>query len=136
MLPCSVTEQGGYSMVVVCQCVDKYVFIRARKTLSIFTVYSRMKKKIIVLIIADHEDPQWCYDNFINYRSLKSADNVRQQLSRIMDRFNLRRTSTEFTSRDYYLNIRKVLVSGFFMQASIDKLLLNVVDVDDCIFSY
>ena len=64
----------------------------------------------------DHEDPQWCYDNFINYRSLKSADNVRQQLARIMDRFNLRRSSTDFTSRDYYLNIRKALVSGFFMQ--------------------
>ncbi|KAH6944253.1 hypothetical protein HPB50_002383 [Hyalomma asiaticum] len=47
---------------------------------------------------------------------MKSADNVRQQLSRIMDRFNLRRTSTEFTSKDYYINIRKTLVSGFFMQ--------------------
>lgn len=67
----------------------------------------------------DHEDPQWCYENFVNYRSLKSADNVRTQLSRIMDRFNLKRTSTEFTSRDYYLNIRKALVSGFFMQVRI-----------------
>lgn len=64
------------------------------------------------------EDPQWCYDNFVNYRSLKSADNVRQQLSRIMDRFNLRRTSTDFTSRDYYINIRKALVNGFFMQVN------------------
>ena len=66
----------------------------------------------------DREDNQWCYDNFVSYRSLKSADNVREQLSRIMDRFNLRRTSTEFTSKDYYLNIRKALVSGFFMQVS------------------
>lgn len=65
------------------------------------------------------EDPQWCYDNFVNYRSLKSADNVRQQLSRIMDRFNLKRTSTDFTSKDYYLNIRKALVNGFFMQVCI-----------------
>ena len=65
----------------------------------------------------DREDSQWCYDNFLSHRSLKSADNVREQLSRIMDRFNLRRTSTEFTSKDYYINIRKALVSGFFMQA-------------------
>lgn len=64
----------------------------------------------------DMEDVQWCYDNFVNYRSLKSADNVRQQLSRIMDRFSLKRTSTDFNSRDYYMNIRKALVSGFFMQ--------------------
>jgi len=67
-------------------------------------------------VLPDQEDPQWCYDNFINFRSLKSADNVRQQLARIMDRFNLKRSSTDFTSRDYYLNIRKALVSGFFMQ--------------------
>ena len=69
-------------------------------------------------VIVDHEDPNWCYENFVNFRSLKSADNVRTQLSRIMDRFNLKRTSTEFTSREYYLNIRKALVAGFFMQVS------------------
>ncbi|XP_035675266.1 putative pre-mRNA-splicing factor ATP-dependent RNA helicase PRP1 isoform X1 [Branchiostoma floridae] len=76
--------------------------------LTLLNVYHAFKQ--------NHEDTQWCYDNFINFRSLKSADNVRQQLVRIMERFNLRRTSTEFTSRDYYINIRKALVSGFFMQ--------------------
>lgn len=76
---------------------------------------------IIVVLCGclDREDNQWCYDNFVSNRSLKSADNVREQLSRIMDRLCLRRTSTEFTSRDYYLNIRKALLSGFFMQARI-----------------
>merc|ERR1712024_208959 len=71
------------------------------------------------------EDPQWCYDNFVNYRSLKSADNVRQQLCRIMDRFNLKRTSTDFTSKDYYLNIRKALCSGFFMQVTLTTIPLR-----------
>lgn len=52
-----------------------------------------------------------------------SADNVRQQLSRIMDRFNLPRRSTEFTSRDYYINIRKALCTGFFMQVEVLQLL-------------
>ncbi|KAM9314844.1 ATP-dependent RNA helicase DHX15-like [Pholidichthys leucotaenia] len=50
--------------------------------------------------------------------ALMSADNVRQQLSRIMDRFNLPRRSTEFTSRDYYINIRRALCTGFFMQVA------------------
>uniref|UniRef100_A0A672H134 RNA helicase n=1 Tax=Salarias fasciatus TaxID=181472 RepID=A0A672H134_SALFA len=68
--------------------------------------------------LPDHESNQWCYDNFVNYRSLMSADNVRQQLSRIMDRFNLPRRSTEFTSRDYYINIRRALCTGFFMQVA------------------
>ncbi|GFR73815.1 pre-mRNA-splicing factor ATP-dependent RNA helicase DHX15 [Elysia marginata] len=76
--------------------------------LTLLNVYHAFKQ--------NHEDHQWCYDNFINLRSLKSADSVRQQLARIMDRFNLKRSSTDFTSRDYYLNIRKALVSGFFMQ--------------------
>ncbi|XP_008434041.1 ATP-dependent RNA helicase DHX15 [Poecilia reticulata] len=66
----------------------------------------------------NHESTQWCYDNFVNYRSLMSADNVRQQLSRIMDRFSLPRNSGDFNSRDYYLNIRQALVTGFFMQVA------------------
>ena len=46
--------------------------------LTLLNVYHAFKQNM--------EDPQWCYDNFVNYRSLKSADNVRQQLCRIMDR--------------------------------------------------
>ncbi|UXI19927.1 transmembrane protein [Sarcoptes scabiei] len=78
--------------------------------LTLLNVYHAYKQ--------NHENPNWCYENFINYRSMKSADNVRQQLSRIMDRFNLKRISTEFTSKDYYLNIRKALVAGYFMQVA------------------
>ncbi|CAF2400817.1 unnamed protein product [Rotaria sp. Silwood2] len=78
--------------------------------LTMLNVYHAFKQ--------NHEDNHWCYANFVNYRSLKSADNVRTQLGRIMDRFNLKRTSTEFTSPDYYINIRKALVSGFFMQVA------------------
>ncbi|KAK1797015.1 hypothetical protein P4O66_008414 [Electrophorus voltai] len=78
--------------------------------LTLLNVYHAFKQ--------NHESVQWCYDNFVNYRSLMSADNVRQQLSRIMDRFNLPRRSTEFTSRDYYINIRRALVTGFFMQVA------------------
>lgn len=78
--------------------------------LTLLNVYHAFKQK--------NEDQSWCYDNFINYRSLKSADNVRQQLARIMDRFNLKRTSTDFNTSNYYFNIRKALVEGFFMQVA------------------
>ncbi|XP_063724795.1 putative pre-mRNA-splicing factor ATP-dependent RNA helicase PRP1 [Symsagittifera roscoffensis] len=78
--------------------------------LTLLNVYHAFKQ--------NHDDPQWCYDNFINYRTLKSADNVRLQLARIMDRFELKRASTDFASRDYYINIRKALVTGFFMQTA------------------
>ncbi|KAL8213180.1 UNVERIFIED_CONTAM: Pre-mRNA-splicing factor ATP-dependent RNA helicase dhx15 [Gekko kuhli] len=78
--------------------------------LTLLNIYRAFKQS--------HESVQWCYDNFINYKSLVSADNVRQQLSRIMDRFNLPRRSTDFTSRDYYINIRKALVTGYFTQVA------------------
>jgi pre-mRNA-splicing factor ATP-dependent RNA helicase DHX15/PRP43 len=78
--------------------------------LTLLNVYHAFKQ--------NNDDPQWCYDNFINYRSMKSADNVRQQLSRLMDRFNLPKISTPFSNKAYYLNIRRALVSGFFMQVN------------------
>ncbi|CAI5443918.1 unnamed protein product [Caenorhabditis angaria] len=78
--------------------------------LTLLNVYHAFKQ--------NNEDPQWCYQNFVNYRSMKTADTVRQQLSRVMDKYNLRRVSTDFKSRDYYLNIRKALVAGFFMQVA------------------
>lgn len=67
--------------------------------------------------VAD-EDPSWCYENFVNQRALKAADNVRQQLVRIMARFNLKLCSTDFNSRDYYINIRKAMLAGYFMQVA------------------
>lgn len=78
--------------------------------LTLLNVYHAFKQS--------HEDVQWCYDNFVNYRALKNADNVRTQLARIMDKYNLKRVSTDFKSKDYYINIRKALVAGFFMQVA------------------
>ena len=61
-------------------------------------------------------DHKWCYDNFVQARAMKSAESVRGQLQNIMVRMGLQLVSTEFTSKDYYLNIRKALVAGYFMQ--------------------
>ena len=66
----------------------------------------------------DKEDQKWCADNFVSYESLKSADEVWNQLSKIMDRLNLRRVSANISDKDYYLNIRKAMAAGFFMQVS------------------
>mmetsp|Transcript_131848 Transcript_131848/g.228458 ORF Transcript_131848/g.228458 Transcript_131848/m.228458 type:complete len:706 (-) Transcript_131848:478-2595(-) len=64
------------------------------------------------------ERQDWCNDNFVNYRSIKQADSVRTQLERIMTRFNQSLVSTPFSSKDYYPNIKKCLVSGFYMQSA------------------
>jgi pre-mRNA-splicing factor ATP-dependent RNA helicase DHX15/PRP43 len=59
---------------------------------------------------------QWCYDHFLSLRSLQSADSVRNQLARIMERNGLELSSAPFEDKDYYTNIRKALCAGFFMQ--------------------
>jgi len=64
------------------------------------------------------EDSTWCYQNYLNNRSLKSADNVRSQLSRLCARLGVKLVSTDFNDKSYYTNIRKALVSGYFMQVA------------------
>ncbi|RUP51886.1 P-loop containing nucleoside triphosphate hydrolase protein [Jimgerdemannia flammicorona] len=66
----------------------------------------------------DEKEPSWCYNNFLNERSLKSADSVRMQLKRIMERFDLNLVSNNFEDKLYYVNTRKALTSGFFMQVA------------------
>jgi pre-mRNA-splicing factor ATP-dependent RNA helicase DHX15/PRP43 len=61
---------------------------------------------------------QWCHDHFLSLRALQSADNVRQQLLRIMEREELELVSTPFEDKKYYENIRRALVAGFFMQVA------------------
>lgn len=75
---------------------------------------------------------QWCYDHFLNYRSLQQADNVRQQIKTIMERQDLELISTPFEDKKYYENIRRALVSGFFMQvAKKDSSNKNYITVDN-----
>ncbi|CDK25654.1 unnamed protein product [Kuraishia capsulata CBS 1993] len=64
---------------------------------------------------------QWCRDYFLSYRSLKSAENVRAQLQRMMERYDLELVSVDYDDRNYHNNIRKALASGFFMQVAKKK---------------
>ncbi|SCU83952.1 LAME_0C07492g1_1 [Lachancea meyersii CBS 8951] len=61
---------------------------------------------------------KWCRDNFLNYRALSSADNIRSQLERLMVRYNLALTTTDYEDPRYFDNIRKALAAGFFMQVA------------------
>jgi pre-mRNA-splicing factor ATP-dependent RNA helicase DHX15/PRP43 len=60
----------------------------------------------------------WCYDNFINFRSMESADSVRDQLDRIMRKLGVSVIKGDLTSPDYYENIRRCLCAGLFMQVA------------------
>ncbi|GAB1191349.1 P-loop containing nucleoside triphosphate hydrolase protein [Aspergillus pseudonomiae] len=67
---------------------------------------------------AQENPKQWCHDHFLSLRSLQSADNVRMQLLRIMEREELEMVSTPFEDKKYYENIRRALCAGFFMQVA------------------
>ncbi|KAG5418159.1 PRP43 [Candida metapsilosis] len=63
---------------------------------------------------------RWCRDHFLSYRSLVSARNVRSQLSRMMQRYDLELVTQyrEIPEPQYWQNIKKALVAGFFMQVA------------------
>ena len=79
--------------------------------LNVFHAYKQHR-------MADSLPDRFCYENYLNERSLKSADDVRMQLKRKMERLQLPMISTDFGDKDYYLNIRRSLVSGYFMQVA------------------
>jgi pre-mRNA-splicing factor ATP-dependent RNA helicase DHX15/PRP43 len=66
----------------------------------------------------NNESPDWSWDNFLNQRCMKMAGNVRGQLVRICQRLGVRLCSNDFRSSNYYPNIRKAILAGYFMQVA------------------
>ncbi|XP_058774205.1 probable pre-mRNA-splicing factor ATP-dependent RNA helicase DEAH3 [Vicia villosa] len=63
------------------------------------------------------EDLTWCNDNFINYWALKEADNIRQDLTRIMmATFDLNLCSTDINIS--INDIRKSILAGYFLHVA------------------
>jgi len=53
---------------------------------------------------------QWCFENFIQYRSMRRARDVRDQLEGLMERVEIELTSNPSDT----INIRKAITSGYF----------------------
>lgn len=66
----------------------------------------------------EEDDSNFCFNNYLSQRALIQTDNVRSQLKRIMERHNLELVSTAFEDKNYYINIRKAMTIGFFMQVA------------------
>jgi pre-mRNA-splicing factor ATP-dependent RNA helicase DHX15/PRP43 len=67
-----------------------------------------------------HERKQWCWENFVNERSMQSADNVRKQLLGIMKKLDVQLVSSDRKGDGsfYFNDIRKALTAGMFMQVA------------------
>ncbi len=76
---------------------------------------------------------QWCWDNFINERSMQSAENVRKQLTGIMNKLQLPLVTTDRRGNGSfdYANVRLALTSGMFMQVAYKQKQGNYLTVKD-----
>jgi len=61
---------------------------------------------------------KFCNENFVSARSLKSAESIREQLRKLLEMMGMQPLSTPFTDKEYYPNIRRCILSGFFMQTA------------------
>ncbi|CAK7272229.1 DEAH-box ATP-dependent RNA helicase prp43 [Sporothrix epigloea] len=66
----------------------------------------------------DTDMRKWCHEWFLSYRHLTSADDVRAQLKAYMESHGVELVSTPWGDKNYYVNIRRALVAGFFMQVA------------------
>jgi pre-mRNA-splicing factor ATP-dependent RNA helicase DHX15/PRP43 len=78
--------------------------------LTLLNAYHMYKQK--------KENAEWCYQNYLNSRSLKSADDIREQLKQIMVKQGLKLVSTDFNSPQYHENIKKCIIAGYFTQVA------------------
>ena len=68
-------------------------------------------------LFTDKQDRNWAYMNYLSARALAQADNVRAQLERTMERYEIELISTN-DIRKLHIGIRRALVCGFFMQVA------------------
>lgn len=71
--------------------------------------------------LSDFSVENWCQDNFLNHMSLKTAEATRSELRDILNRIELPISAPSFGSKANTFNIKKSLLSGFFMQVSQEK---------------
>ncbi|ESK89603.1 atp-dependent rna helicase prp43 [Moniliophthora roreri MCA 2997] len=62
-------------------------------------------------------DKNWAWQHYLSARALAQAENVRDQLQRNMERSEVELVSLN-DEKKLYMNIRKTLVIGFFMQVA------------------
>ncbi|QRV81083.1 Helicase associated domain (HA2) [Ceratobasidium sp. AG-Ba] len=80
--------------------------------------------------VNNKDEKNWCWNNYLSQRALQQAENVRQQLERSMERFDLDLVS-QTDPRKLHISIRQALVCGFFMQVAHKGEKNNYVTVKD-----
>ncbi|MGH0149053.1 UNVERIFIED_CONTAM: hypothetical protein FKN15_052828 [Acipenser sinensis] len=74
----------------------------------------------VAAMLTDNEDEGWCRKNFVSHSALKRADVIRSELLEIMHRIELPVSPPSFGTEDNILNIKRALISGYFLRVARD----------------
>ncbi|NXA34607.1 DQX1 helicase, partial [Eudromia elegans] len=66
------------------------------------------------------DDEKWCRDYFLSCSALRMAETIKAELVEIMRRIELPISEPDFGSEENILNIKKSLISGYFMHIARD----------------
>lgn len=64
-------------------------------------------------------DQNWCWSSYLNFRALKQANDIREQLIRILASQRWSLDSSPTSHPDYYTKIKKAVLAGYFMQTAL-----------------
>ncbi|XP_026888353.2 ATP-dependent RNA helicase DQX1 isoform X1 [Electrophorus electricus] len=70
--------------------------------------------------LQNNEDEAWCITNFLNASALQLAVVIRAELLEVMQRIELPVSPPAFGCQDNILNIKRALISGFFLKVAHD----------------
>lgn len=62
---------------------------------------------------AENYSSRWCFENFIQIKSMKTARDIRDQIFKLAEKIDLKLSST-----DNHVLILKAILSGYFFQAA------------------
>lgn len=67
---------------------------------------------------AQETPKHWCRDHFLDFDALQLANKASKELQITMESEQIYLISTPFEDKAYYTNIRRALVTGFFMRVA------------------
>lgn len=71
------------------------------------------------LFSADNQDEAWCSTHFLLHAALRLAVAIRLELLEVMQRIELPVSPPAFGCQDNVTNIKRALISGFFLNVSV-----------------
>ncbi|XP_072413672.1 putative pre-mRNA-splicing factor ATP-dependent RNA helicase DHX32 isoform X2 [Chiloscyllium punctatum] len=104
---------------IACTCRRKFLHSEGDH-FTLINVYNAYKQNKLLSSNQFCEDEKWCHDNFLNCSALRTADAIRADLLDIMQRIELPISKPAFGTHKNSLNVKRALLSGYFMQTARD----------------